>query len=489
MFTLISPRRVFILAILLLLVTLTAACSAPAGVDEGPTLEPCRLEGMVDAQCGSIVVPENRAEPGARNIDIHFAVIAAESSISEPDPVFMLAGGPGQAAVETFPLILEFFGALRQNRDIVLVDQRGTGESNALACPAVRELPLDSSEEDVAEVLEACREELAQEADLTQYITDIAMQDLDDVREALGYEEINLFGTSYGSRAALRYMDLFPERVRTAVLNAVVSEELILQLQAPADGQRALQLLFERCAQDAACSQAFPDFEATFEEARAGLEGGREVALQHPISGKRETLTLDEEGFMQGVFTLLYSPELVSLLPYMINQIAETGDYGPLTGQIIALTADVISYQGMFYAVVCSEDAPLIDPQEAEEARGDSPFPLVGEDLVENCQDWPRADVPPAFREKVTSSVPTLLLSGEADPITPPRYAEQVAEGLSNSLQIVLPGYGHDVSLPGCMPSVVTEFISAGTVEDLNTSCVEEITPPPFFVSAVGPRP
>lgn len=482
-------RRISTLATLIIAVLIMAACSAPGEESEGPTLESCRLSGMVDAQCASIPVPENRAGADGQTIDIHFAVIAAESSIAEPDPVFMLAGGPGQSAIEVYPLVLEFFGALRQNRDIVLVDQRGTGESNALACPEVRELPLDSSDEQVEQTLEDCREELAQEADLTQYITDIAMQDLDEVREALGYEEINLVGGSYGTRAALRYMDLFPDRVRTAVLNAVVSEELVLQLQAPVDGQRALQLLFERCAQDPACSEAFPDFEATFQDVRAGLEGGREVTLRHPISGERVTLTLDQEDFMQGIFSLLYSPELVSLLPYMTDQIAETGDYGPLVAQMIALTADAISYQGMFYAVVCSEDAPLIDPQEAAEKRGDSPFPLVGEDLVEQCENWSRADVPPAFREEVTSDVPTLLLSGEADPITPPRYAEQVAEDLSNSRHIVLPGYGHDIMLAGCMPSVVTEFISAGAVEGLDTSCVEEITPPPFFVSATGPRP
>lgn len=489
MITLKFLRRLFTISTLLLLVAVSTACNPPGQADEGLELEVCRLAGMVDAECGSITVPENRNDPGGRTIDVHFAVIAAQSSISEPDPVFMLAGGPGQAAMEVFPIVIEIFGPLRQNRDIVLVDQRGTGESNALACPAVRELPLDSSEEDVSEALEACREELAQEADLTQYITDIAMHDLDEVRAALGYEEINLFGTSYGSRAALRYMDLFPERVRTAVLNAVVSEELVLQLQAPADGQRALQLLFERCAQDTACSETFPDFESTFEEVRAGLEDGREVTLQHPVSGERVTVTLEEEDFMQGVFSLLYSPELVSLLPYTIEQIAETGDYSPVVAQIIALTADVIGYQGMFYAVVCSEDAPLIDAQEAEETRGDSPFPLVGIDLVEQCLNWPRADVPQAFREPVTSDVPTLLLSGEADPITPPRYAEQVAEGLSNSLHIILPGFGHDVSLPGCMPSVVTEFIGEGSIEELDASCIEEITPPPFFVSAVGPRP
>jgi pimeloyl-ACP methyl ester carboxylesterase len=315
------------------------------------------------------------------------------------------------------------------------------------------------------------------------------MQDLDEVRQALGYEQINLIGASYGSRAAQRYMALYPENVRSVVLSAVVSHELVLQLQAPVDGQRALALFLERCREDEACRDAFPDFANTFANVREALGQGQEVTFEHPVSGERETLMLDEEEWMQGIFSLLYSPELVSLLPLMVQDIAQTGDYGPLLAQIVALTEDVINYHGMFYAVACSEDAEQIDLQAARELQEGSSFPLVADDLVTRCENWPRAEITPSFREPLQSDIPTLLLSGEADPITPPHYAAQVAEGLDNSLSLTLPDFGHDVLLAGCVPALVTRFIESGTVQDLQIECVDEIVPPAFFVSPAGPKP
>jgi pimeloyl-ACP methyl ester carboxylesterase len=453
-------------------------------------LDSCRLVGDVAAQCGTLAVPENRAAPDGRMIDIHFAVIPAASSISEPDPVFMLAGGPGQAASEVFPLILPVFDDLNQNRDIVLVDQRGTGQSNPLDCPELEDLPLDATDEEALALLEACRQRLADKADLTQYITAIAMQDLDEVRAALGYDQINLFGTSYGTRAALSYMRLFPENVRTVVLNAVTSPELIIYLQVPADGQRALALLFERCASDDACQATFPDFEEQFWQIVAALgDKGQEVTFEHPITGEEETITLDRERFMLSVFNLLYSPDFLSLLPLLVEETAVTGDYGPLVAQGVAFSASVDLYQGMFRAVTCSEDAAFIEMDTAVARQADSQFPLTADEFVAGCQNWPLADVPDGLRQPLVSDIPTLLLSGEADPITPPKYAEQVAANLSNSRHIILPGYGHDVSLVGCIPTVITNFIADGILTNLDVGCVDEITPPPFFVSPTGPRP
>jgi pimeloyl-ACP methyl ester carboxylesterase len=453
-------------------------------------LKSCLLAGDVDAQCGTLTVPENRAEPGGRMIDIYFAVIPAQSSVSEPDPVFMLAGGPGQAATEVYPFILPAFDDLSQNRDIVLVDQRGTGESNPLDCPELRDLPLGTTDEEALDLLAACRQRLTEQADLTQYITDIAMQDLDEVRAALGYDQINLFGASYGTRAAQSYMRLFPEQVRTVVLNAVTSPELIIYLQVPADGQRALELLFDRCAADDACQATFPDFEEQFWQIVEALgDEGQDVTFEHPITGEEETLTLDREQFMMSVFNLLYSPDFLSLLPLLVEETAVTGDYGPLVAQSVAFSAGVDLYQGMFRAVTCSEDAAFIEMDTAVALQADSQFPPTAEDFVSGCEDWPLANVPDAFRQPLDSDIPTLLLSGEADPITPPQYAEQVAAHLSNSRHIILPGYGHDVSLIGCMPAVITNFIADGSLTNLDVSCVDEITPPPFFVSPTGPRP
>lgn len=473
-----------------ILTLLLLGCAAEEeSVDSPLPLFPCELVTGRTARCGTLTVPENYAEEDGRVIDLNIVIIPAQDRPIQPDPVFMLAGGPGQAAVETFPFLLPLFDRLNQTRDIVLVDQRGTGGSNPLACPNLQDLPFDTPDEDVYDLVAKCAESLAQGNDLTQYITDIAMRDLDEVRDALGYEQINLFGTSYGSRAAMRYMQLYPNRVRSAVLNAITSPELVIYLQSPADGQRALDLLFERCANDDACRTTFPNLKSDFERILIELGDGRTIALSHPQTGQQMQIFLTPDALMQGIYTVLYSPDLVSLLPLLISDIADTGDYGPLVGQLIALGQNSNIYQGMFYAVVCSEDAPLIDLDDAAMRRGETRFPLLADDLLTICEAWPQTEAGLSFREPLSSETPTLLLTGEADPITPPAYAEQVAAGLPNKVEILLPGYGHDISTVGCIPDLITDFITSGSNTDLDTSCVSEIVPPPFFVTASGPRP
>lgn len=483
-------KRIFLLLFLALLFLTGCLRSSEAALTDRPELSDCQLTGGVKAQCGLISVLENRDGPeNGRSLPIHFAIIPATNSQPQPDPVFLLAGGPGQAAISAYAPILPQLRRINQSRDLVLVDQRGTGRSNPLACPAVNDLPLDSSRDDLDAALASCRQELAAANDLTQYHTTIAMRDLDEVRAALGYEQINLIGTSYGSRAAMEYMRLFPERVRSAVLNAVVGPELVLQLQAPRDGQRALDLFFARCAADDACQTTFPNLEADFATLLEETEAGVAVRLAHPLNGELIELTLNRDDFMQGIFTLLYSADVVSLLPLLIHSTAESGDFGPLLAQLLTVSGGVGLYQGMFYAVACSEDATFIDLDQAEALRAGSQFSLVAADFVAVCEDWPQAVVPQELREPVTAVIPTLLLSGDADPITPPQYADAVAANLPNSRHLVVPHYGHDVLLAGCMPLVVEAFLRAGSVDGLDTSCLDEIQAPPFFVSLTGPRP
>ncbi len=476
--------------LLLLLTTIfLVACGASTAEETNrPALEPCALIGDVDANCGTISVPENRDEPNGRTLDIHFAVIPAQNRAA-PDPIFMLAGGPGQAATETFPFILNSFSRLNQTRDIVLVDQRGTGQSHPLACPAIQELPPNADEEMVRQTVDECRQTLMETADLTQYVTEIAMQDLDAVRDALGYEQINLIGVSYGTRAAQTYMRLFPQHTRAVIMDAVVSPSLVLQLQSPADGQRALELLFARCTADEACAERFPTFAAEFDQLLAGLQTEKEVTLTHPVTGERLELELADDELMQVMFNLLYSPDLTSLLPLLVEGAVDTADYTPLIAQALALTGGQQMYQGMFYAVTCSEDAPRIDAEEAAAIQAETQFPLVSANFTATCANWPSTAVSEQMFTPLESDIPTLLLSGEADPITPPHYADEVARTLTSSQHIVLDGYAHGILSVGCIPTVVADFIEAGTAVDLNTDCTARITPPPFFVSPVGPRP
>mgnify|MGYP000985960745 FL=1 len=481
----------------LLLLALTLTACAIGGQDEARQpaipLATCRLNGGVMAQCGELLVYEDRAAAAGRQIALNIAVVPAtgSSNVVEDDPLFLLAGGPGQAAVETFPLALSVFADVNRNRDIVLVDQRGTGESNGLNCEVLEDetLPADLPDEQQIALLDQCRVDLAERADLSLYTTDDFVADLDDVRAALDYDTINLYGASYGTRAALTYMRRFPERVRSVVLDSVAGPELVLFLQMPQDGQRALDLLFDRCAADAGCNEAFPNFRAEYEAVLAQLATPQPVTVADPLSNKPLEFQLDRDFLSQLVFNSLYSAEFQGLLPLLVHHAHETGDYAPLIVQGLAISSSAGLYPGLLYAVACSEDAPLIDPAEAESIRAGTSFGDFATRFQTICANWPRAEIAADFRDPLQSDIPTLLLSGGADPVTPPEYAAQVAAGLSNSRHIVVPGFGHGVVGVGCMPSLVAEFVRATDPAALDAACLDVLQPPPFFVSFAGPTP
>lgn len=481
--------------LLLLALTLTACAIGGQAEARQPAipLATCRLNGGVMAQCGELLVYEDRAAAAGRQIALNIAVVPAtgSSNVVEDDPLFLLAGGPGQAAVETFPLALSVFADVNRNRDIVLVDQRGTGESNGLNCEVLEDetLPADLPDEQQIALLDQCRVDLAERADLSLYTTDDFVADLDDVRAALDYDTINLYGASYGTRAALTYMRRFPERVRSVVLDSVAGPELVLFLQMPQDGQRALDLLFDRCAADADCNEAFPNSRAEYEAVLAQLATPQPVTVADPLSNKPLEFQLDRDFLSQLVFNSLYSAEFQGLLPLLVHHAHETGDYAPLIVQGLAISSSAGLYPGLLYAVACSEDAPLIDPAEAESIRAGTSFGDFATRFQTICANWPRAEIAADFRDPLQSDIPTLLLSGGADPVTPPEYAAQVAAGLSNSRHIVVPGFGHGVVGVGCMPSLVAEFVRATDPAALDAACLDVLQPPPFFVSFAGPTP
>ncbi len=483
----------FIVLVGLLLVS-AFRCTAPAATPESaaPTLalEECYLKSpkgnnTIEAECGTLTVAEDPQAPGGRQIELNVVVVPAVSRNPEPDPLVILAGGPGQAATEVFSFMATIFSRIHEQRDILLVDQRGTGESNPLTC----DLPDDLSEVDVTDdeiiaALQNCPATL--DADPRLYTTEIAMADLDAVREALGYERLNLYGASYGTRAALTYLRLYPDHVRTMVLDGVVSPGYVLYLNTGRDVDRALELFFARCESDPACSEAFPDLRAEFAALLEQMdEAPISVDYRDPLTGEPEELQLDRETFLALTFALLYTPEVVSLLPLDIHTAYAEGNFAPLLAQGGAMDAGLA--MGMFYAVACTEDAPYLEG--VEEASQGTIFGDRSYALREVCEGWATGELSADFREPVTSDVPVLLISGEADPVTPPRYAEETAEDLPNSLHIVAPQMGHGVAVRGCMPRVIADFIGEGTVAELDAACVDAIEPPPFFVDFTGPRP
>ena len=456
--------------------------------DSSITLEDCALTSsvgnQVDARCGTLTVPEDRANPDGRQIDLNVAVIPAIKRNPEADALFLLAGGPGQSAIETFPAMISFMYQIHEDRDIVLVDQRGTGGSNPLRCLDPEDELL--TDEQVLAKLKSCPETL--DADLRFYNTEIAMTDLDEVRSSLGYKTINIYGASYGTRAALTYLRMFPEHVRTVTLDAVVDSGFVMFMDAAEDGQASLDKFFARCAADEACKSIFPNLRSEFDELLSRLEETPvEITIPHPLTNNPLDLIVTRQMITNMVFNTLYVPDLVATLPLSIHAAYADENYVPLISQAFLVNAGL--YDGMFYAVTCTEDAPLISASEAAKHGDQSIFGDRTVDFVSVCSEWQKGEVSPEFREPVVSDVPVLILSGEADPITPPWHADEVSENLTNEIHLVFSGMGHGNLSSRCSANLFKTFIESASIDGLDTDCVEGVQPPPFFVDFSGPRP
>jgi len=442
------------------------------------------------ARCGWLEVAENPAEPGGRKIRLYVALAPAVSRAPKPDPLFFFAGGPGQAASEAYVMIRPLLEKMRKDRDIVLVDQRGTGKSNPLKCPVEETDTLETTVdlELISRRSRECLENL--DGDPRFYTTTVAMQDYDQVRLAMGYDKINLLGGSYGTRAAQVYLRLFPSHVRSVILDSVVPMELILGSEHARMLDLSVAATFDDCQHDEQCN-------ALFSDARAGLhdlfrhlrEQPRKILFTHPLTGKQESLIVTTDILATAIRFLSYSSETQAVLPLLIHEAATTGNLDRLTSQALLIMgglAEQISH-GMELSVICNEDYPFMTEQHADEDT------ILGNTFMSalrtECAIWPKAEPAPGFHEPVTADVPVLLLSGTRDPVTPPAYAQQTASHFPDSLVLIGNGLGHSVITNYCLREVATQFIEQGSTHDLDTECVGKIKPAPFFTSILGPNP
>jgi pimeloyl-ACP methyl ester carboxylesterase len=468
---------------------------APSSALAALALTPCQLShplapARVAARCGTLEVPEDRARSGGRKIALAVSVIDAGSPKAEPDPVFVLAGGPGQAIRDVFPALAPAFARISRTRALVLVDQRGTGGSGRLSCPALDapERVLGDPARELAAVA-ACARTLG--VDLERFRTDDFVADLEAVRAALGVERVNVVGFSYGTRAALAWQRAHPARIRSLVLDGVVPFQLAVGGHFDEDGQRALDLLFARCAADPPCAKSFPGPAASLRALRDRLE--REpsrVRTRHPLTGAPLEATFGVDQLRAVVSAFLYQAETAAVLPPMLDA-AASGDLGPLAAQGVAATADLEAglSRPLQLSVLCAEDVPFAAPGPAGEGAGPFLGRSVRDAFRKVCAAWPVAPVPPAWRAPSRSEVPALLLSGEADPVTPPRWAELLAGELPNARHVVLAGQGHGVFSRGCVPRLVADFLEAGSAGGLDLACAATIRPPPVFVDLLGGAP
>lgn len=485
-------------AALLLLLTACMPAVTPASPEAGSPLllQDCLLSApgqpaQVVARCGQLEVPENPADPNGRTIRLNVAVVKAQSSNPAPDPLFMLAGGPGQAATEAFTPMLSFLERVTFKRDVVLVDQRGTGGSNPLHCESATEVEplggrLPYADEVYRQMTHCVQAEL--QGDPRFYTTEIAMQDLEAVRKALGYGQINLLGVSYGTRAALTYMRLYPQNVRTAVLDGVVPPGWAIGQSLRRDAQRALDLIFARCADDPACREAFPNLSEEWKQLLQRLKRApAQVSVPHPTTGEATTISLSAETAGMMVRLISYSSDYAVLLPWLIHTAAQ-GNLQPLAAQYLLVLKgnDTLIEEGLFFAVLCSEDVPLLPP---EGEPGEYFFYDVTETWRAACRAYPSNPSTRTDEASPVLEIPTLLISGEADPVTPPENGEAARKYLPNSLHVVMRGMGHGNFYVGCVPGLVRQLIEKASVEGIDAGCVERTAPLPFFISSLGPQP
>jgi pimeloyl-ACP methyl ester carboxylesterase len=464
---------------------LTFACSQPHDKDTPETarlsIAPCVAAGL-EGRCGSLAVPENRTTRSGRTIDLKIVVLPARSRTPAPDPIFFLVGGPGQAAT-SLASPGGFDPALNESRDLVFVDQRGTGGSSPLEC----ELPGSPSDPqsylgDVFQVsvFEKCRDELASKADVTQYTTAAAADDLDDVRAGLGYSRINLVGGSYGTRAALIYMRRHPASVRTAVLNGVAPASLKNPLYHARAAQDALDGLFDECARDRACDTAFPRLREEFQSVIERLEKEpAHVSMTMAETGTPAVVTLSRYAFAETIRMMLYGVGGSRQVPFLAHQ-AFRGNFLAVVQRAIQQRRGNSRLQhGMLLATTCTEDVARIRDDEISTTTAGT---FLGADRVTHqrqvCAIWPKGHVDDQDVAPVRSDAPVLLLSGTLDPVTRPVWADEALRSLPNGRHIVVPG-AHGVGGP-CIAQIVRDFLNAGSAKDLETKCTQDIRLPPF---------
>jgi pimeloyl-ACP methyl ester carboxylesterase len=472
--------------LLLLACVLALPLAGAADPAAARPLEACQIKGIArEIRCGQIEVTENPDTLGGRKVTVHFAVQPAVARDKLPDPVFVFAGGPGQSALSVAGALQPLLAPLNARRDLVFIDQRGTGRSGPLACrPPERAAPLAESldvELQTRQIVD-CIGRLRAGHDLAQYATWIAMRDVEAVRAALGYASINLWGASYGTRAALEYLRQFPDRVRSAVLDGMAPAAMQLPASFAVDGEHALDALIAGCAANAACRARHPDLGAGIDRLLRATATGIDIKVPHPLTGEPQSGRLDRATLANLLRAPLYAPPLAAVLPYTLAQ-AAAGDYAPLVALSMAVGGSTSENfaEGMHFAVICAEDMPRVDAP-AVAAAAATRFGTSVLDMYRRiCRDVPVRPVPDGFYAVPAAAAPVLLLSGGADPATPPRHAEAVAKTLPNARHLVAPKLGHGISMQGCAPELVQRFIRQGNFDEIEGSCLEKLPAPPFF--------
>ncbi len=476
---------------------LTAVPSGAQGVAAPPTLalEDCRIRAGrgypgIKARCGTLKRHEDPDDPDSPMLELFVAVVPALTLEPEPDPFVPIAGGPGQGTTEFYASYSIAFEKIRRTRDIVLLDQRGTGQSATMDCESDEDIIEGrfSREQTIADT-EDCLDQLPH--DPRFFTTSVAVRDLEALRVALGYSQFNLYGISYGSRVAQHFVRRYPDSTRSVILDGVVPPQMALGPAIAIEAQNALDAIFDRCAEDPRCAQRFPDIRDGFEALQDRLEEEPvTITIANPVTGTPEEIRFGRQEMAGALRLLSYHPTSIAVMPMLIDEALQE-NFAPLAAQFMMIAASISDAMslGMHNAVVCTEDAPYFDGQQIGQDALEATYigPVQLEALEAICSVWPAGVLDDEFKTPLTTDIPFLLLSGEADPITPPAYAEMAALNLDNARLLTGARQGHGQAARGCMPDIIGEFVDAPTAGDLDAECFDRVHAMPFFLDFSGP--
>lgn len=449
----------------------------------------CYVEGVSDRlNCGFVTVPENPNKPDGKQIQVHYVVLPAVKNVNHEEALLAIAGGPGQSAIDNAAGFDAMLSKVRQQRDILLIDQRGTGRSNLLTCDEGAQSPL-SFDDDNADTLAETQKCLAKiDADVTQYGSLNAIKDFEAVRQHLGYKKLHVYGISYGTRMAQLYMRLYPAHLATVTLDGIVPmQQSVLEIGASID--RGFDLLFKDCQETTACHAQFPELKAEFDQVAASLAKAPVMEnVYDPVTGEKTMLTMTRGKFYGSIRMALYQANVRALVPHAIHQAAKH-NFQPILG-LYSLTIDNAGMaMGMHASVVCGEDMHRITPAMREQAQHSFMGKTMLEGLEATCEVWKVPAVDDSFSEPISSDIPTLLLSGEIDPATPPSWGELAMEKLTNAKHFVAPYATHGVAYQTCANNLIADLVRSGSVKDLDGECLKKDVRRSFYLNASSVEP
>ena len=379
-----------------------------------------------------------------------------------------------------------------RERDVIVIDQRGTGRSAPMSCDAVTEGVEDISDEEALALTQSCLDQLPH--DPRFFTTTQAVEDLDALRAAMGYEQLSLYGVSYGTRVVMQYMRQYPDNTRSAVIDGVVPPPQPLGTEISVHSQETLDAIFDRCAEESACTEAFGDVKGALQAVAERLkEAPIAMTLPHPVTGIATELELSYPHLMIWLRLSLYAPETTALIPLILNEAHKNNNFTPIAANALRMVHDLtesLNY-GMHNSVVCTEDTPFYGDFEIDFAAMEASYMgrQMYDAMLSMCSIWPQGESEDNIKLPLNSHIPTLVLSGEFDPITPPEWGDAVMPGLSNAKHLIAPGQGHGTLPRGCIPRVVLEFVESADISEVDDTCLQHLDAHPFFVNLMGPPP